>query len=93
MVRWLATLLIGAIGLAFAILKYGLPTASGIDTGYALGRIFGFTAFPFILGAIVVRLWGWLRKSESGRFHPRLNWIAAIALVLSIIGNLAPRAG
>jgi hypothetical protein len=74
--RWIATLLIVALGVALAIAQVGVPNPARADIAPAAARMVAWGSGPFVIAAII----GWFWR--TARDHARINGIA-LAVVIS----------
>lgn len=76
--RWILTVVIGALCLLASVVRYAPPGAPHVDFARRMGQVVGYAISPWIIGRY--------RPGDITAFHRRLNWAALIILVLSTVG-------
>ena len=89
MARQFATIAIFTLGVLLNLGVLAQAINSQVSPAFALGQVTGGAIAPFLFGAIIPAIWGYVRKSEPGAFQRRTNWFALVLVLAACVGKLA----
>jgi hypothetical protein len=88
MLHWTVTGFLLAFAATLTYFSRGSPFRPGADPAEELGYVTGAALMPFILGALVALALSPFLSKSPGAFHRRMNWAAALALILLALGRI-----